>query len=150
MIEIPKWILKRLDSWPCQECSSMFSVTGLIGISIRYVEQKEKTCLFIEYICPKCQVQFTIEIIPMTVEEFVGEMMNEYISGGEKKAVKNTKRKKRQAKSKITDEEILEGKRIMEESDSFMDVLVQFGVDPDVLQKYGTYNGDSLEAQEEN
>ena len=169
MREIPRWLggYIQKDSYSCPnetECMLPFEIKGVTGIGIRdetIPGDRKKSCLYIEYICPKCSLRTVIELHEMTLLEFATMVLDDFedILTEElekEKEQKKSKRdpnapkaKKRLPGSKITREEVQRAKDIINNAATWDDFLGKIGADPDSLSRSNDsadeYDTDNIE-----
>jgi len=152
MRDIPRWLEGYIqkDSYSCpdKECMLPFDFKGVTGIGIKdetTPNRLKNSYLFIEYMCPKCDMRTIIQLHQMSLIEFATMVMDDFEDIiaeelEEEKQKKVPKRdpkvpraKKRSKGSKISREEMKKAKDIINNSATWEDFLGQIGADEDSL-----------------
>lgn len=106
MIDIPKWLSVTIDRYRCPHCNLIMKIEGIEGVGIKNGEkEKDKTFFYFSYFCEQCNKRSSAQLNPMTVEEFVNSMVEEYMQEGNSQEEKNKLQKDKKIQSKISEEE---------------------------------------------
>jgi hypothetical protein len=110
------------------------------GIGIRYSSKhKNKTVLFFEYVCDKCNNHIFVELDFMTIKDFVNKMRNEKTDIDSNLVRRDTDVStidKKENKSRISIEEIKQMKEVLDKSVYWDDILINVGLTQEEIDKY--------------
>ena len=137
MLDIPKWLSEILPDIKCYSCKKLsMKQENIMAIGIRKSSKNShKTVFFFDYLCDCGQSSITEFPDPMDVEDFVNMMVDEYIQGSvvkekrkcsSKNCNKNPDRKV--MKSKISQEEVEELKKLLNKCKDYPSLLLGIGV----------------------
>jgi ribosomal protein S27E len=133
-MKLPEWMRGQFEKGECPYCKKPLTEKGVQthGIKEESAKSKKKTRYihFYDYKCLKCKNRFVFSF-PTTFREFIGDMMelaglsNDGDTGEIDESDFYLPQKK---KSGITDDEVSEVKRILDESDDLKDFFGKIGI----------------------
>jgi len=136
-IDIPSWLMKSLGQLACPHCAAKMTAGNVAGIGIRRSSKfKDKSVFFFEYNCSKCDKNAFMEMDFMTVEDFVMQMVDEYIDkdGKPEKSSKANSLKSKESKaensstkSNITDADLKKISNCLDKMKTWDDLLGMLG-----------------------
>jgi len=154
MLNTPKWIINCLqsDGFCCPHCKTRFNPNDIKACGIRLSFRNEKKhVVYVEYHCSECEKQPTLlELYDMEFEEFAYSVFDdeshdtegsgyiEKFSSDAKKGKKERPNKipRKTRASKISNKEVKDMKKILNQSDSHYDFLMALGMSPEDLTEY--------------
>lgn len=170
MFEVPNWLQRKFkdERFSCPSCGVIFNASGVISVGIRNVDHKKggnRTMLWVEYLCKKCGQKVGYEICDMSLQKLSDCILSEDIASSidafdaidesileecDSKQQKFNKPKKSQkkktiVKSRITQTEVKQMKKILNESetfDQFLDMIGEESTDLNGKFKIGPENVD--------
>jgi len=135
MTDIPEWLKSEMKSHECVFCNSKADIEGVAGLGIRNSSKhKGKTVFFYEYRCPKCSKIAILELNPMSVEEFVMKMIDEY-SNEEVPDVSVDKKANKSKGSGISKEDISKFKKSFNKVKNWDEFLSSLGYTQDEIDE---------------
>jgi len=147
MENIPQWILDYLinNNFECPHCDAPFKQQGIEAVSLRHAYAcKEKTVLYVEYLCHRCDKKTRLELVEMSFEEFAlnilseVENMIEYEATAKQEAVDRQRKKKKKPapkakrrgkRSKITPKEAAAVRGMLKKSGTHIEWLKMIGAE---------------------
>ena len=142
MLEFPKWFDNVVHMLDCPHCHKDLKKEHVMAEGIRKsLASKGETAFFIEYRCPDCDSVTTMELTPMTLSDFVMEMLDkftadDYDGGDGEVEEKVVEKKKKTRKSKITVKEITEAKKRFNDCETWDDVMESVGITEEQKEKW--------------
>jgi len=151
MLEFPKWFNEMLPDLSCPSCKKGVKESDITGEGIRKcMNNSDQTAFFIEYCCSKCGKSITMELNKMTLEEFTMELLNIFTEDidalDELEEIPDPSdnfldevqydKEKEEIVSKMTQLEVDNVKRVIRESASHHDFMMQIGITDDDLKQY--------------
>lgn len=142
MFEIPAWLQQIFDRerFSCPSCGVKFNVEGLVSVGIRNIDHNNggnRTKLWVEYYCKKCGQKVGYEIEDMDLRKLADLVLSEEVASiveelptEQRKSRVRKQRKKTVVKSKITQGEIKQMKKKLDEFNSFSQFLDMIGETP--------------------
>lgn len=159
MLEFPRWFKEAMPMLECPSCHKAVEEGSIVAEGIRKsIAYKDNTAFFIEYKCSHCNNVTTMELTPMTLEDFVMEMLEIFTAddregkegNGDKeeskpkaeKEIKKESHKKITRKtntngeSKMSSDEIVEFKKMLKTCQSNEDFLSNIGVTEEMRKRW--------------
>jgi len=143
-LDFPQWFYEALPMLECPgpECGKPLEKRYILAEGIRKsMVHKKSTAFFIEYKCPYCHNVVTLELLKMTLRDFVMEMMTLFASKEDDsedevndcsdKSKSCIKKNKAPKSSKISDTEISEISKVIKTCKSHYDFLKSIGLTDD-------------------
>lgn len=136
-MQIPEWMSGEFEKGQCPYCKKTLSDKGVQTHGIREELSKSKKKVryshFYDYKCPKCKNR-SVFSFPTTFKEFINDMVNlanqsmpTQLSDGTRAEVDDQPSTER--KSGITDEEVEEVKKSLDESEDLKEFFRKIGID---------------------
>ena len=147
MFEIPNWLQKifKEEKFSCPSCGIRFNISGVVSIGIKNVDHKKKggrTMLWVEYLCKECGQRVGYEIQDMDLRELSDSILAEDMQASATESISSPKtnkfkKSKNKVKSKITQVEVKQMKKFLDESKTFDEFLDMIGSnDEDLSGKF--------------
>lgn len=150
MLELPAWLDSKIEiEGNCPNCNVKMNRDYLTAFGLSQHHSKpEITMCFIEYNCVLCGTRSRLEIVEYSMKRLYNDIKGNFESGesGETSG-KIEVAKIIPQKSKITDREVDDAKRIIGNIDFLEDVMVEFGLTREDFNKYNA-EGKILDGQE--
>lgn len=129
MIPLPKWMKDGFRKSSCPHCKKTCKKRGVYGVGIREEVGKNDEVVksfCYEYRCPFCDKRTVFTGFPSSYEDFVNDLIEiAQIPIIEEEAVEAPPETKAGG---MSDKEVEEGKKIIEETDYFEDLLSKLGI----------------------
>lgn len=140
MLDIPKWLSLTIDRYRCPHCNLIMKIEGIEGIGIKNNEkEKDKTFFYFSYFCEQCNKRSVAQLNPMTVEEFVNSMVEEYVQEGNRQEEKNkTNKDNKKSQSRISEEEYKSMIKSINDYEYWDDFLLALNFSPQEIENYKT------------
>lgn len=127
MIPLPRWMREAFKHSICPYCDSACKKTGVFGIGIREnannTEQNRFT-FFFEYHCHKCEKNSIFPGSETSFDEFIGDC----IDIAEMPFEEQSKEKKKVKAEGMTDKEVADAKKLLNECSTFDEFLYRTGI----------------------
>jgi hypothetical protein len=140
MLEFPKWFDNVMHMLDCPHCHKDLKKPHIMAEGIRKsLASKGETAFFIEYKCPDCNSVTTMELTPMTLSDFVMEMLDKFTDDDYKEEDSENKKatkKKKTRRSKITVKEIAEAKKIFNGCETWDEMMEAVGITEEQKQEW--------------
>jgi len=128
MIEIPKWLSLIIDKYRCPNCQDVMKSDGIKAIGIKsFSKDENKSVFYFSYICIECHKGITMELDTMSTEEFVNNMVEEYLQEKENTEEKISVENVKNNSTKISDEEYNLMLKSLNEYEYWEDMLLACG-----------------------
>ena len=142
-MQIPEWMIGEFEKGQCPYCKKSLSEKGVQTHGIREEMSKSKKKVryshFYDYKCPKCKNR-SVFSFPTTLKEFINDMidlanqaMPTQLSDGSMPEV-DDQPDVNSRKSGITDEEVDDVKKSLNESEDLKDFFRKIGIDMKVTK----------------
>lgn len=146
-MKLPKWLDDAFAQSFCisEKCERKLHRKGVIGVGIREEAQagSDETILSFcyEYRCPYCGNRSVFSGFPTTIEDFVADMME--IGGFPIDEVDEPPKK-----SKISNSEVSEAKRIINNSKNFEELMEKMGINREYIEWFRHKPGNDEDKQD--
>jgi hypothetical protein len=135
MIEIPKWLTSTIDKYRCTNCNNIMKEEGIGAIGIKkFSKDESKSVFYFSYECENCKHKVTVELNTMSTEEFVSNMVEEYMQDNENEKV-NCKNVKNNS-TKISDQEYKAMLKSLNDYEYWDDMLLDAGFSQREIDEY--------------
>ena len=144
-MEIPNWLKIKIKAkiFECPHCHKVMQFNSITGMGVKEsIQDSGIAVLFVEYNCKSCKKTLLFELFPMTLDIMVENTIEEWsmddVSNGFSKKNRNSN-KKRSKISKIDKEEFQDALKIINNSSSWYDMMLDFGSTEKQIEQYEAY-----------
>jgi hypothetical protein len=145
MIDLPTWLIEYMKKERCPnpDCKGEMDADFIFACGIRESSKHQQvTVCWIEYFCILCEKSFHMEIRPYSMVELAEDVFRKQHRKDlpkdlSKKVVPPAETIEADGNvCKITDEEVIEAKKIINESESFYQMMISFGITDEDIADY--------------